>query len=154
MDIYERMSDLGIVLPPPPTKGGLYSPVVEFSSNLIYMSGCGSTIRGDEPLIGKLGRELSLKQGQMAARNCILNMLAVMDGYLGSLNRIKNLVKMLAFVSSDPDFFDQPQVVDAASSLLIEIFGDIRGSHARSAVGTNVLPGNIPVEIEILAEIE
>lgn len=154
MDVYKRMKDMGIVLPTPPQKGGVYKPVKIFGKNLAYVSGCGNIIKGASELKGKLGKELTFEQGQLAARNCILNILAVLDLKLGDLGKIQSFVKMNAFVASDSEFIQQPGVADAASSLLVDIFGEEIGCPARTSIGVNTLPANIPVEIDMLVELK
>lgn len=152
MDVYARLNQLGIALPEPPGPGGLYTPVVEFSNDLCYMSGCGPAASlWQKP--GKLGQELTTAEGQQAARAVALNMLAVLHRELGDLNRVKRIVKLLGFVSSAPDFYEQPQVMNGASQLFIEVFGDVNGRAARSAIGAPALPGNIPVEVEAIIQI-
>ena len=152
MDIYIRLEELGIELPQAPAKGGVYSPVKEFGENLVYVSGCGANI-GGQTFIGKLGKDLTLEEGQQAARNCVLNVLAVLHENLGDLNRVKNMIKVLTLVSSDNEFYMQPQVANFGTQLLVDIFGEKIGAPARSAIGVNVLPGNISVESELLLEI-
>lgn len=154
MDIYKRMEDMGIVLPPPPKKGGVYAPVKTFGENFAYVSGCGNIIKGTSELKGKIGKDLTFEQGQLAARSCILNILAVLDAKLGDLGKIQSFVKMIVFVASDSEFTHQPEVADAASSLLVDIFGEEIGCSSRSAIGVNTLPANIPVEIEMLVELK
>lgn len=154
MDVYAILKDKGIVLPPPPPKGGVYTPVIDFGENLLYCSGCGPDLGGGNTVIGKVGKDLTLEEGQVAARNCILNLLANLDAKLGNLNRIKKFVKVLAFVNCTDDFDKQPQVVNGGSSLLRELFGEEAGLPARSAIGTNSLPGGIACEIEVLLEYE
>lgn len=151
-NVYDKLKDMGIALPTPPAKGGLYTPVVEFGDHLLYCSGCGPQIDGSS-IDGKLGRDLTLEQGQEAARRCMLNLLANLDAKLGDLNRIKRFVKVLAFVNSADDFTQQPQVANGGSQLLLDLFGEERGLPARTAIGTNATPGNIAVEIEVLVEI-
>lgn len=155
-DIYQILKDKGIELPPPPPKGGVYTPVMEFGADnkLLYCSGCGPDLGNGKNIIGKLGKDLTLEQGQEAARNCMLNLLANLHAKTGDLNKIKRFVKVLAFVNSDPEFYEQPQVVNGGSAFLNEIFGDEAGLPARSAIGTNTLPGNIAVEIEVLVELK
>jgi len=155
MDVYAKMKELGITLPPAPAKGGVYTPAREFGedSKLIYVSGCGPQEGDKNEYLGKLGRDLTLEQGQQAARNCALNILAVLEAKLGDLNKIKKFVKMTAFVASDPDFYQQPQVANGASQLFVDIFGD-DGAAARSAIANPVLPGNIAVEVEMLLELK
>lgn len=154
MCIYEKMNQLGITLPEAPPKGGVYVPVKIFGGKLVYVSGNGPDINGKPFKRGKLGKELTLEEGQEAAKNCVLNMLAVIHKNIGDLNQIKTIGKMLAFVASDNSFYEQPNVINGASILLSEIFGQEVGLGARSAIGVNVLPDNIPVEIEILFELE
>lgn len=150
-DVYETMKTLGIQLPPPPPPGGVYTPVADFSANLLYCSGCGP---GDFEPLGKVGSEVTLEEAQEAARRCVLNLLTNLEVKTGDLNRIKRFVKILAFVASDDSFTQQPQVANGGSQLLVDIFGDNVGKAARSAIGVNVLPGNIPVEIEVLVELK
>lgn len=150
MNIYDNLEKLGYKLPEAPAKGGIYAPLKEFGNNLAYISGCGPQDKDKEMLIGKVGGELTEIQGQEAAERCILNVLSVIESNIGDLNKIKSFVKILVFVSSDNNFFNQPAVADKASKLLQEIFGEEVGVASRSAIGVNVLPGNIPVEIEAL----
>lgn len=151
MSVYSKLEKMGIELPPPPPLGGIYVPVKQVG-NLLYTAGNGPT-RGGVPVFkGKLGAGVGMEEGQEAARLCILNILASLHAYLGDLDRIKNVVKLLGFVASTPDFCRQPEVMNGASQLLIDLLGD-RGRHARSAIGTNVLPGDIPVEIELVLEV-
>ena len=152
MDVYEIMKEKNITLPEPPPKGGVYAPC-KISGNMAYISGCGCIIDGCEAA-GKLGQKYTVEQGQAFARNCMLNILAVLQREIGDLNRVKSVVKMLAFVASDDEFYQQPQVANGASNLLGELFGQEIGIPARSAIGVNALPGNLPVEIEAIFEIE
>ena len=154
MDVYGRLKELKLELPSPPKKGGIYTQAREFGDNMCYLSGFGTDINGVQNYNGKLGKEYTIEQGQQAAANCILNILAVLHQKLGDLNRIKRFVKMLAFVASDDNFFNQPSVANGASQLLVDLFGEEIGLPARSAIGVNVLPGNIPVEIELLLEVD
>jgi enamine deaminase RidA (YjgF/YER057c/UK114 family) len=152
MDVYEQMKERGIVLPKAPPKGGVYSQAKQFGKGLVYVSGCGPVL--DAPVKGKLGKDFDIPAGQDAARNCMLNVLAVLEANIGDLRRVKNCVKILTFVSSADDFYDQPAVANGGSQLLVDIFGAEMGAPARSAIGVNALPGNIPVETEALFEIE
>lgn len=151
-NVYDVMREKGITLPPAPKKGGIYTPVKEMGEHFLYCSGCSSDTDGKRLYEGKLGRDLTIEQGQDAARLTMLNLLANLDKKLGDLNRIKRFVKILAFVNCTDDFTRQPEVVNGASQLLIDIFGEEVGCPARSAIGTNSLPGNVPVEIELLVE--
>ncbi len=152
MDVYEKMKQLQIELPTPPKKGGLYAPAKRFGAGLVYISGCGPVI--NEPIAGKLGAQFSVEQGQAYARNCMLNVLAVLQAEIGDLNKVKNAVKILTLVAGTDDFYDQPMVANGGSRLLADLFGEQVGVAARSAIGVNALPGNIPVETEALFEIE
>ena len=154
-DVYAKIKEKGIELPPPPAKGGVYTPVQEFGDRFLYCSGCGPDLgaRGGT-VVGKLGRDLTLEEGQKAAYNCMLNLLSNLQAKLGDLNRIRKFVKVLAFVNSTDDFDKQPQVVNGGSNLLVELFGEEKGLPARTAIGTNALPGGIACEIEVLVEVE
>lgn len=121
--------------------------------NLLYVSGQGATVRGVPVVTGKVGADRTLEEGQQAARICVMNGLSTLQNYLGDLNRIKSLVKTLGFVASAADFNMQPKVIDGASLLLVDLLGPENGIGARSAIGTNELPGNITVEIEFIFEI-
>lgn len=153
MSIDEKISASGIKLPVAPERGGVYAPVKEFAGNLAYVSGCGPNT-AEAQFAGRLGWDVSFEDGRRAAEGCILNVLAVLKRDLGSLDRIARMVKMTVFVASDNEFFQQPQVANAASELLVKLFGEDAGCPSRSAVGVNVLPGNIPVEIELLVELK
>ncbi len=154
MNIYDVLKEKGITLPAPPPKGGVYTPVQEFGANLLYCSGCGPDLGDGNTMTGKLGDTLTVEEGQKAAYNCMLNLLANLDAQTGDLNRIKRFVKVLAFVNSADTFTQQPQVVNGGSSLLVELFGEEAGCPARTAIGTNSLPGNIACEIEMLVELK
>ena len=121
-NVYDKLKEMNLTLPTPPAKGGLYTPVMEFGDHLLYCSGCGPQINGTS-INGKLGKELTVEQGQEAALRCMLNLLANLDAKLGDLNRIKRFVKVLAFVNSADDFTQQPQVVNGGSQLLLDLFG-------------------------------
>lgn len=152
MNVYERMKELNLSLPVPPAKGGAYSPAVEVSGNLVYISGCGPKI--DQDITGRLGREIDLETGKECARACMLNVLAVLEKHIGNLNRVSRAIKLLCFVNSDDGFCRQPEVANGATGLLADLFGEENGLPARSAIGVNVLPGNIPVEVEAIFEIK
>lgn len=152
-NVYERLQEMGITLPAPPPKGGVYTPVQEFGEHFLYCSGCGPDLGSGNTVVGKLGRDLTVEDGQRAAYQCMLNLLANLDAKLGDLNKIKRFVKVLAFVNSTDDFTSQPQVINGGSGLLLELFGEETGCPARSAIGTNSLPGGIACEIEALVEV-
>jgi len=151
MDIYARLKELNLTLPDPPPAGGIYKPVKQ-TGNCLYVSGQGPTKSGVPVITGKAGAERTVEEAQEAARMCVLNGLSVLHNYLGDLNKIKGIVKILAFVQSAPGFNLQPKVVDGASALLRDIWGEA-GVGARSAIGVNELPGNITVEIEFVFEV-
>jgi len=153
MDVYQKMTEKGITLPSPPPRGGTYNPVVNFSKNMLYCSGCGCDLANEDFFRGKVGRDLTIEQGEKAAYNCVLNLLANLNAELGDLNRIKKFVKILAFVNCSDDFEQQPLVVNSGSQLLVDIFGSEIGLPARTSVGCNALPGNVACEIEVLLEI-
>jgi len=148
MNIYEKMKELNIELPKAPPKGGIYTPAKEFGNNLVYVSGCGPHI--EKRYAGKLGNEFTKEEGVELARNCMLNALAVLQDQIGDLNRVKYPVKVLTFVASENDFYDQPFVANGGSQLLLDLFGE---APSRSAIGVNVLPGNMPVETEVIFEL-
>jgi enamine deaminase RidA (YjgF/YER057c/UK114 family) len=152
MDIEKNLRDKGIVIPAPPAKGGMYRPCREFGAGLIYVSGCGCVIDG-VPVAGKLGVDFTVSEGQLHARNCMLNVLAALKAQIGDLSRVKQVVKILALVASADDFYEQPQVANGASQLLVDVFGEEAGLPTRSAIGVNALPGNLPVEIEAIFEL-
>ena len=154
MNIYHVLESKGILLPSPPPKGGVYTPVKEFGDNFLYCSGCGPDLGNGNTIIGKLGDSLSIEDGQKAAYNCMLNLLANLHAKIGDLNKIKSFVKLLAFVNSTDSFTEQPLVVNGASNLLIDIFGEEMGCPARSAIGTNSLPGGIACKIELIVELK
>ena len=153
VNLEKTLEKHGLTMPEPPKKGGIYESIKEFGPNFCYLSGSTPTFNGELRYAGKLGKDISVEQGQDAARLCALNLLAHLKAKFGGLDRIKRIVKMLAFVASTDNFFEQPKVVNGASELLVEIFGEEAGLCARSAIGVNVLPGNAPVEIEILVEL-
>ncbi|MBS3737115.1 MAG: RidA family protein [Candidatus Bipolaricaulota bacterium] len=152
MNNYEgRIEELGIKIPEPPEPVGSYIPARK-AGDLIFCSGQGPK-KGDKFVhLGKVGSDLTVEEGYEAARVSALNCLAEIKTEIGSLNKIDKIVKVRGFVSSAAGFGGQPSVVNGASELLIEIFGD-SGKHARAALGTSELPGNIPIEVEMIASI-
>ena len=152
INLEETLKKHRLAFPEPPAKGGIYEPVKEFGMNCCYLSGCTPVFNGEVRWTGKLGAELSIEQGQEAARICALNLLANLKAKYGSLDKVKRIVKMLAFVAGTDTFYDHPKVANGASELLVDIFGEEAGRCARSAIGVNALPGNAPVEIELLVE--
>ena len=148
--IDERLAELGITLPTVVPPVAVYIPAV-VSGNLVYTSGQLPMVDGVLPAAGKLGAEVSDEQGKALARQCALNGLAAVASVIGSLDRVTRIVKVVGFVASDPSFTGQPGVINGASEVLGEIFGDA-GVHARSSVGVAVLPLNSPVEVELVVE--
>ncbi len=151
MGIEERIGELGYVLPATPKPAGAYVPGL-IIDNLCFVSGQTGTVEGKLVHTGKLGRELSLEEGYHSARLAALNCLAELKWALGSLDRVKRIVKVTGFVASAKGFDQQPRVVNGASEFLEKVFGE-NGKHARSAVGVAELPFGAPVEIELIAEI-
>ena len=154
MDIYKKLEELNIEILQAPKKGGIYNSVRSFGGNMAYVSGTAPNNSRDEDIVGKLGSDLSIADGQEAARRCAVNIISVLHHELGDLNKIKSLVKILGFVSSSSEFGEQPQVINGASQVFKDVFGDEVGLPARSAIGVNALPWNIPVEIELLLELK
>ncbi len=150
MSIEERLAELGIILPEAPRPVAAYVPAV-ISGQMLFVSGQICLVNGELPFKGRVVGDVSLEQGYEAARIAAINSLAVIKKELGSLDMIKRVVKVVGYVASDPGFYDQPKVINGASELLVEVFGE-RGRHARAAVGVNSLPLNTPVEIELIVE--
>ena len=148
--IDERLAELGITLPVVVPPVAAYIPAV-VSGNLVFTSGQLPMVEGVLPATGKLGAAVSDQEGKELARQCALNALAAVASVIGSLDRVTRIVKVVGFVASDPDFTGQPGVINGASEVLGQIFGDA-GVHARSAVGVTVLPLNSPVEVELVVE--
>lgn len=153
MSAEARLAELGIVLPPAPKPGGVYKPLVRVG-NLAWLSGHGPCLDGETYQTGRVGAEVNLEQAQAAARNTGLSLLATMKRELGSLDRVSRLIKTLALVNCTDDFTQQPLVVNGFSDLFAEVFEPDAGVGARSALAANTLPGNIPVEIEIIVELK
>jgi enamine deaminase RidA (YjgF/YER057c/UK114 family) len=151
-EIESRMAELGIELPEPFPPVGNYVGAVTVG-NIVFVSGHGPFDEGTQQYKGKVDSEVSAEDANKAARLVMLNCLRSLQDEIGSLDRVKRIVKLLGMVNSDPRFAGQPKVIDGASDLLVEIFGD-KGVHARSAVGLGALPLEIPVEIEMVVEIE
>lgn len=150
--IEQRLQELGITLPEPPPVAAIYVPAVTVG-NLVYTSGNDCRVSGKLMFQGKLGQELTIEEGQLAARQTMINLLAVLKTHLSDLDKIERIVKLLTFVNSAPGFADQPYVINGASALLEEVFGE-QGRHARSAIGTSELPFHTPVEIEMIVQIK
>jgi enamine deaminase RidA (YjgF/YER057c/UK114 family) len=147
----ERLAALGLSLPAVTTPLAAYVPAVR-SGNLVYTAGQLPVVDGQLLSTGKVGAEVGAAEAAALARTCALNALAAAASQAGGLESIKRIVKVTGFVASAPDFTGQPQVVNGASELLLEVFGEA-GRHARSAVGTAVLPLDAPVEVELIVEV-
>lgn len=152
MSAEQRLQQLHLELPPAPKPAGVYKPVV-IVGNLAYVSGHGPLLPDGKMLTGRVGADVDLAGGQKAARQVGLAILASLRAHLGSLDRVKRLVKLLGLVNSTNDFTQQPAVMNGCSELFRDIWGDDLGVGTRSALGTNVLPGNITVEVEALFEL-
>ena len=146
MSAEKKLKELGITLPPVTSPVANYVNAVR-TGNLLFLAG-----KGPGNVAGKLGREFTIEQGYQHARAVGLNLIAVMKDELGSLDRVKRIVKVLGMVNAVPDFGDQPKVINGCSDLFVQVFGD-KGKHARSAVGMGSLPMGIPVEIEVIVEV-
>ncbi|MGE5416291.1 MAG: RidA family protein [Acidobacteriota bacterium] len=151
MKVEERIAELGIVLPEAPKPVAAYVPGV-VSGDLVFISGQLPTVEGKLSAMGKIGDELTVKDGQKAARRAAINCLSVLKSMVGDLDRVEQVVKLTGYVQSANDFYNQPQVINGASELMQEVFGD-RGQHARAAVGVNALPLNAPCEVELIVRI-
>jgi enamine deaminase RidA (YjgF/YER057c/UK114 family) len=147
----ENLKKTGIVLPIPAKPVANYLNWVR-TGNFIYLSGKGPTNPDGTNITGKLGKDYTIEQGYAAARIAGINQLASLRAELGSLNKVKRIIKVLGMVNCTSDFTDQPKVVNGFSDLMVEIFGE-NGKHARSAVGMNSLPFGIPVEVEMIVEV-
>jgi enamine deaminase RidA (YjgF/YER057c/UK114 family) len=149
--VEEIIRELGLELPPPPPAGGIYHPVL-ITGNQLYVSGQGPFQSNKELIKGKVGRDLTLEEGQLAARQVGLTMLSTIKAQLDDLGKIKRLIKTLGMVNCYPEFEQHPQTINGFSQLMVDIFGEENGHGARSAVGMS-LPGNIAVEVECIFEI-
>ena len=151
MTILEKLTELGLSLPAVPTPIAAYVNCVR-TGNLLFLSG-GLPIDGDKKIIGKVPSVVSIEQAREGARMAILNRLAVIRDEIGSLDRVKQIVTLNGFVNSEPDFHGHPQVINGASELLVEIFGE-KGKHSRTALGVAALPLDVAVEINLIVEVE
>lgn len=148
-----RIQELHLTLPPPPQPVAKYKTAV-LAGNILYVSGHGPTKADGKTLVaGKVGADLTPQQAKEAARLVGLAILSTVRHTLGSLDKVKRLVKTLGMVNCTPDFKEQPQVINGFSELMAEVFGEDAGVGARSAVGMGSLPGNIPVEVECIFEV-
>ena len=151
MSTEEKIKSLGLTIPPAPQPVAAYVPAVK-SGSYIYTSGQLPMVAGELKYIGKLGQELSVEEGYEAAKICALNCLGAVKSIIGTLDEIIKIVKLTGFVNSSEGFTAQPRVINGASDLLGEIFGE-KGRHARSAVGVKELPLGAAVELEMIIEV-
>ena len=149
--VESRLEEMGLALPEVPRPMAEYVPA-KLVGGLVYVSGQGPIRDGKAVYIGRVGADLSLDDGYQAAQICCLNCLAAVKSVVGSLDAVEEVVQVRGFVNSAPDFHEQAKVVDGASELLVRLFGE-RGQHARAALGTSNLPGNIPVEVEMVVKV-
>lgn len=155
MKVEQKLTEMGLSLPPAPTPVANYVPAVR-SGNLLFVSGHGPGVMKDgklEYIRGKVGRDLNVEQGYDAAKQVTLNILQSIKGVIGDLDKVRRIVKVLGFVNCTEDFPDQPRVINGCSDLLVALYGE-QGRHARSAVGMQQLPFGIAVEIEMVIEVE
>jgi|tagenome__1003787_1003787.scaffolds.fasta_scaffold20817644_2 enamine deaminase RidA (YjgF/YER057c/UK114 family) len=152
MKTEQRLKELGIELTVPTSPMANYVNAVR-TGNLLYLAGKGPGLPGKPLPVGKVGRDLTVEQAYVHARETGLSLIAVMKAELGDLDKVKRIVKVLGMVNATPEFGNQPEVINGCSDLFVEVFGD-RGRHARSAVGMGSLPRGIPVEIEVIVEVE
>ena len=149
--ILEKLAALGLTLPTVPTPVAAYVNCVR-SGKLLFLSG-GLPIDGERKVIGKVPTEVSIEEAREGARIIVLNRLAVIQDAIGSLDKVRQIVSLTGFVNSAADFYAHPQVINGASELLVEIFGD-KGKHSRTVLGAAALPLNVAVEINLIVEIE
>ena len=152
MSADQKLKELKLELPPAPDPVAVYKPLV-IAGNIVYLSGHGPVKPDGSLMKGRVGEELDQQAGYDAARQVGLTMLATLRKHLGSLDRVKRVIKLLGFVNSTDAFDQQPAVINGCSELFADVFGKDAGIGARSALGTNTLPGKIPVEIEGIFEI-
>ena len=146
-----KLKELNITLPEPPQPVANYVNGVQ-AGNLIFLAGKGPRRADGTEITGKLGAGISIEEGYEGARLTAINQLSVLKAMLGNLNRVKRIVKVLGLVNSDPEFIDQPKVINGFSDLMVEVFGD-KGKHARAAIGVASLPRRQAVEIELVVEV-
>lgn len=152
MSFEEKIKELGLELPEAPKPIAEYIPAKKIN-DLVYVSGQGPIKEGEFIYVGKVGGSVSLDEGYQCAQQCCLNALAAVKSVVGSLDEIEDIVKLRGFVNSTDDFLEQPKVINGASELLVKIFGE-KGRHARAALGTSVLPDDIPVELEMIVKVK
>ncbi len=150
--IEEKLREMGLELPEAPVPVAAYVPCVR-TGNLVFVSGQVPRVKGEVRFRGHVGGDMSVAEGEQAARVCALNALSVVRNEIGDLDRIRRIVKVTGYVASSPGFHQQPKVIDGASIFLGELLGE-KGKHARAAVGVNELPLGVSVELEMIVEVE
>ncbi len=152
VEIEKKIESLGLELPETPKPVASYIPAVH-SGNLVFTSGQLPIIKGELKARGKIGSDLTVEEGYECARVAALNCLAALKSVVGELDRVRRVVRVTGFINSAPGFEEQPKVMNGASDLLVEIFGD-KGKHSRLAIGTSELPLGSPVEVEMIVEVQ
>jgi enamine deaminase RidA (YjgF/YER057c/UK114 family) len=152
MNAVERFNKLGLRLPPAPTPLGVYKPYL-IDGKYLYLSGHGPVREDKTLIIGRIGSELNIEEGKLAARQVGLTMLSTICTHIGSLDKIKRVIKVLGMVNCTPDFERHPYIINGCSELFAAVWGEENGIGVRSAVGFGSLPDNIPVEIEAMFEL-
>jgi enamine deaminase RidA (YjgF/YER057c/UK114 family) len=151
MQAESKLKDLGLTLPSPPDPVGAYLPALQVG-DLLFLSGTTCYENGKLLFTGRVGEELTLEQGYLAARQAALNLLSNIKATLGDLDQVERVVKLNGYVNSAKDFDRQPEVINGASELFVKLFGE-RGRHARTSIGVSHLPAHIPVEIELVVQV-
>ena len=151
--VEEKLKEMGIDLPTAPVPVASYLPARRFCGNLVYVSGQDCRINGKLIKEGKLGADVTVEEGIECSRQAAVNCLAALKRCIGSLDKVKSVIKLLGFVASAPGFGEQPFVMNGASDLLVALYGE-DGRHARAAIGVNELPFNTPVAVEMIVEVE
>ena len=154
MNFEAALKKHGLTMPKPQPVGGVYKALKEFGPNFCYLSGSTPTVNGEDRWVGRVGKEVSIEEAQKAARTCSLNLMANIIAKYGDLDKVKRIVKMIAFIVPAENFFDLSKVSNAASELFVDVFGEEAGMCARSTIGVYALPRNAPVEVEILIELK
>jgi len=152
MSVEEKLKAMGLSLPKPPKPVAAYIPAVK-TGNLIFISGQIPVVNGELKYKGKVGKDLGIEDGYEAAKICVLNALSIVKGMTGSLDKVKRIVRVVGYVNCSDNFEEPHKVVNGASELLVEIFGE-KGRHARLALGTNTLPLGAAIELEMIVEVE
>ncbi|MCU0468090.1 MAG: RidA family protein [Arcicella sp.] len=145
-------SQLGLTLPPAPSPMGVYKPFL-IDGKYLYLSGHGPVLNDKSLIKGRVGKDIAMEEAKLAARQVGLTMLSTIQTHLGSLNRVKKVIKVLGMVNCETDFEKHPYVINGCSELFAQVWGEENGIGVRSAVGVGSLPDNIPVEIEALFEL-